>query len=100
MTATDRERALTGETPWGALALGVTAWLVAAIFFFPVFWMVLNGFKEEADANGSPRLFFEPTLDRFRDVTAQTPGLLGFGEAFSSSFWITELTSSGLSVMI
>ena len=93
MTATDRERALTGETRWGALALGVTAWLVAAVFFFPVFWMVLNGFKEEADANASPPLIFEPTLDRFRDVTTQTPGVLGFSEAFFNSFWIVAVSS-------
>lgn len=94
MTTTDRQRALTGETGWGAFTLGVTSWLVAAVFFFPVFWMVLNGFKEEADANASPRLFFEPTLDRFRDVTTQTPGLLGFGEAFSNSFWIVAVSTA------
>jgi sorbitol/mannitol transport system permease protein len=88
------EREASGDSRWGALALGVTSWLVAAVFFFPVFWMVLNGFKEEADANASPRLLFEPTLDRFRDVTAQTPGLLGFGEAFSSSFWIVAVSTA------
>lgn len=93
MTGTDRERALTGETRWGAFALGVTSWLVAATFFFPVFWMVLNGFKEEADANASPRLLLEPTLDRFREVTTQTPGLLGFREAFSNSFWIVAVST-------
>jgi sorbitol/mannitol transport system permease protein len=93
MTATGRERALTGETRWGALSLGVTAWLVAAVFFFPVFWMVLNGFKEEADANASPQLFFEPTLDRFRDVTSQTPGLLGSSEAFLNSLWIVAVST-------
>ena len=27
--------------------------------------MVLNSFKEEQDANTSPKLFFEPTLDRY-----------------------------------
>lgn len=88
MKTTHRERALTGESRWGAAALAVTAWLVAALFFFPVFWMVLNGFKEEADANASPQLFFTPTLDRFADVTEQTPGALGFAEAFGNSFVI------------
>lgn len=94
MTASGRDRALTGESRWSALAFGVAAWLVAAVFFFPVFWMVLNGFKEEADANAGPKLFFEPTLDRFRDVTTQTPGLLGFGEAFLNSFWIVAVSTA------
>ena len=88
-----RERALTGESRWGALALGVTAWLVAALFFFPVFWMVLNSFKDEADANASPKLFFDPTLDRWREVTEQTTGILGFGEAFTNSLVIVLIST-------
>ena len=93
MKTTERERALTGQTRWGAAALGVTAWLVAALFFFPVFWMVLNGFKEEADANTSPKLFFSPTLGRFQDVTASLPGQLNFAEAFMNSFWIVGIST-------
>ena len=39
------------------------------LFFFPVFWMVLTSFKQEADAyTDPPTLFFEPTLDQFRNV--------------------------------
>ena len=64
MTTSIRERSLTGESRWGSFFLGVAAWLVAALFFFPVFWMVLNGFKEEADANASPQLVFDPTSGR------------------------------------
>ena len=90
---TSRERALTGESKWGAFALGVTAWFVASLFFFPVFWMVLNSFKEEADANTSPKLFFEPTLDRWQEVTEQTTGLLGFSEAFMNSFVIVLIST-------
>lgn len=93
MKTTERERALTGQTRWGAAGLGITAWLVAAVFFFPVFWMVLNGFKEEADANASPKLFFTPTLGRFEDVTASLPGQLGFAEAFMNSFWIVGIST-------
>ena len=92
-TARARERALTGETRWGAYALGFGAWLMAVIFFFPVFWMVLNGFKEEADANASPQLFFDPTLDRWREVTEQTQGILGFSEAFVNSFLIVVIST-------
>jgi sorbitol/mannitol transport system permease protein len=66
-------------------ALGLAAWVTALIFFFPVFWMVLNSFKSEQDANTSPKLFFHPTIDRYKDVTESAGGLLSFGEAFSNS---------------
>jgi len=82
-----------GERPWLSFGLTTAAWLVAMMFFFPVFWMVLNGFKEEIDANTSPKLAFDPTLDRYSDVTAQTSGLLGFSEAFFNSFWIVLIST-------
>ena len=87
-----------GENPWVNRALGAAAWLVALLFFFPVFWMVLNSFKEEQDANTSPKLFFTPTLDRYREVTESAGGLLSFGEAFTNSAVI--VLSSTLIVML
>jgi sorbitol/mannitol transport system permease protein len=74
-----------GERRWVNSAFGVAAWVLGLVYFFPVFWMVLNSFKSEQDANASPKLFFDPTLDRFNDVTASESGLLSFGEAFSNS---------------
>jgi sorbitol/mannitol transport system permease protein len=74
-----------GERRWVNAALGALAWITGLIFFFPVFWMVLNSFKTEQDANTSPKLFFDPTLDRYRDVTKSAGGLLSFGEAFANS---------------
>ena len=47
--------------------------------------MVLNSFKTEAEANASPNLSFDPTLDRYREVTESVGGLLSFGEAFMNS---------------
>jgi sorbitol/mannitol transport system permease protein len=66
-------------------AFGVLAWIVGLVFFFPVFWMVLNSFKTEQDANTSPKLFFHPTLDEYRAVTESAQGILSFGEAFANS---------------
>jgi sorbitol/mannitol transport system permease protein len=80
-----RERGAVGERRWVNGAFGLVAWVVALVYFFPVFWMVLNSFKSEQDANTSPKLFFHPTLDRYRDVTKSTTGLLSFGEAFTNS---------------
>jgi sorbitol/mannitol transport system permease protein len=74
-----------GERRWVNGALGALAWITALIFFFPVFWMVLNSFKSEQDANTSPKLTFDPTLDRYREVTETAGGLLSFGEAFMNS---------------
>lgn len=82
-----------------SFSMAALAWLVATVFFFPVFWMVLNGFKEEIDANTSPKLFFDPTLDRYGDVTQQTSGLLGFSEAFFNSFWIVLISTVLVLVM-
>src|SRR4051794_2236895 len=82
-----------GERRWVNRVLGVFAWLVGLVFFFPVFWMVLNSFKSEADANTSPKLFFHPTLDRYHDVTASSSGLLSFGQAFTNSAVIVILST-------
>ena len=75
------------------ILLGLGAWVVGLIFFFPIFWMVLNGFKQEADANTDPKLIFDPTLTQYKEVTAQTQGLLGFQEAFLNSFWTVSIST-------
>lgn len=79
---------MVGQRRWTAALLTVAAWVVGLTFFFPVFWMLLNGFKSEADANASPKLVFDPTLEQYRTVTTQTEGLLGFQEAFLNSLVI------------
>ena len=82
-----------GERRWVGHALGFLAWVVGLVFFFPVFWMVLNAFKSEQDANTSPKLIFDPTLDRFKDVTKSAGGLLSFGEAFTNSAVVVLLST-------
>src|SRR3954453_22298514 len=74
-----------GERAWVNRSFGALAWFVGLLFFFPVFWMGPNSFKSEQDANTSPKLFFHPTLDRYRDVTKSAGGLLSFSEAFTNS---------------
>jgi sorbitol/mannitol transport system permease protein len=85
--------ATVGERRWVNRALGILAWVVGLIMFFPVFWMVLNSFKQEADANTSPKLFFTPTLDEYRTVTESAGGLLSFGEAFTNSMVIVIVST-------
>ncbi len=82
-----------GKRTIGGYLLSVLAWFVGFLFFFPVFWMALSGFKTEADANGPPKLFFEPTTEQFSEVTGDTTGLLSAGEAFSNSFWAVVIST-------
>ncbi|TMC99870.1 MAG: carbohydrate ABC transporter permease [Chloroflexi bacterium] len=47
----------------------VVGWLVVLVFFFPVLWMWLEGFKTEPQAASSPpTIFFVPTLEEFQQV--------------------------------
>ncbi len=83
-----------GESRATNALFGVIAWLVGLLFFFPVLWTVLNSFKDEQDANTSPKLFFDPTLDRYGDVTESTRGLLSFREAFTNSFVVVAVSTT------
>ena len=65
--------------------LGLIAWLAGLLFFFPVFWMVLSSFKTEKVANAAPTLSFTPSLDRYKEVTETTEGILSFKEAALNS---------------
>ncbi|MEU6858951.1 carbohydrate ABC transporter permease [Glycomyces sp. NPDC046736] len=61
----------------GGVAL--LAWLAALVFFFPVLWMFVSGFKQEAQAaTDPPTFFFTPTLDQFEAILGRdfTPFLL------------------------
>ncbi|MBY5929406.1 carbohydrate ABC transporter permease [Halomonas sp. DP8Y7-3] len=50
--------------------MGITllGWGVALTIFFPIFWMILTGFKTEAEAIADPSLIFTPTLDSYVEV--------------------------------
>ena len=51
------------------LIITMAAWSAAIIMFFPIFWMLLAGFKTEIDAVTTPPLFvFEPTLENYEAV--------------------------------
>lgn len=82
-----------GESRTTNRLLGLVAWAASLLFFFPVFWTLLNSFKSEQDANASPKLLFDPTLDRYKDVTETTTGLLSFREAFFNSFWVVVVST-------
>lgn len=53
------------------LALTVFGWTVACVIFFPIFWMVMTGFKTEAAAVADPSLVFSPTLESYAEVQSR-----------------------------
>ena len=51
------------------LAVTLAAWGAALLLFFPIFWMLLAGFKTEIDAVAAPPvLVFAPTLENYAAV--------------------------------
>ncbi len=63
--ATVSQKSRFGGTFWTILA-----WLIALIFFFPIFWMIFTSFKTDADAVKPEFLFaFTPTLDNYLNMT-------------------------------
>ncbi len=87
------ETQLIGERRWVDWVLGVVAWIVGAIYFFPILWMLVNSFKTELVANGPPTLDFEPSVDRYSEVTESTVGLLSFTEAFQNSGFVSIVST-------
>lgn len=52
------------------IAWPTLAWVVALIFFFPIFYMVMTSFKTDADAVKPELLFnFTPTLENYSNMT-------------------------------
>lgn len=80
-------------------SLNILSYVLGFLFFFPILWMVLNSFKTEADANGVPKFFFSPTLEQYREVTADIPGLASFGEVFTNSFVIVIVSTAIVMVL-
>ena len=55
---------------FGRIFWPTLAWVVAIIFFFPIFWLVLTSFKTDADAVKPEFLFFfTPTLENYFNMT-------------------------------
>ena len=58
------------NTKFGTYGRPVLAWVVALLFFFPIFWLVLTSFKTDADAVKPEFLFFfTPTFDNYVNMT-------------------------------
>lgn len=76
--------------------LTALSWLVAILFFFPIFWMVLTSFKTELQAIAIPPLwFFEPTLENFSLINDRTDYT-----KYALNSIITSFGGTGLALLI
>ena len=70
--------------------LTILGWSVALVIFFPIFWMILTGFKTESAAIADPTLIFSPTLESYQAVQARSGytrfALNSVAVAFGSTF--------------
>jgi sorbitol/mannitol transport system permease protein len=47
--------------------ISIFTWILVLLFFFPIFWMFLNGFKPESVSSSiNPRVTFEPVLTGYQ----------------------------------
>lgn len=103
---------LTRQKLTGHALSGLTI-LIALLFFFPIFWMVLTSFKTESDAfTFPPLLIFQPTLENYHIAIQQSSYfsqlgntllitifsalvalLLGVPAAYSMAFYPTKRTN-------
>src|SRR5580700_12119138 len=75
---------------WSKIWLTILAWLVGAIFFYPIYWMIITAFKTEKGAY-SPDIIFWPTLESFGDVFARSDYFLFARNSILVSFGSTIL---------
>ena len=58
------------KVSFGKFIRPIAGWLVALIFFFPIFWLLPTSFKTDADAVKPEYLFFfSPTLENYFQMT-------------------------------
>jgi len=61
---------VTDKSNFGNFYRPILAWLVALLFFFPIFWMIFTSFKTDAGAVKPEFLFFfKPTFDNYLNMT-------------------------------
>jgi sorbitol/mannitol transport system permease protein len=92
--STQRTLADRQAKPATRLVLGLLTWIVVLVFFFPVFWMAITGFKTEQDANTvTPHFVFSPTLAQYKSVWNGSGGQAGLKPFLEHSILITVVST-------
>lgn len=78
-----------GQSRNAAIGLTALTWVLAIIFVFPAFWLMLTAFKPESEAlTATPQLFFEPTLRQFSEAFSR-----GFPPFLYNSLYATIVST-------
>lgn len=76
--------------------VGVIAWIVALLMFFPILWMFITSFKTEVQAvQTPPLLIFQPTVEGYREIFQQADYL-----SFALNSVITSFGSTFIALII
>jgi polyol transport system permease protein len=82
-----------GESRTVMVGLGALAWVVGAVWIFPVVWTLLTSFKTEQDA--AAQTFNNGlTVARYSDVSHSTTGTLSLATAFTNSFVVVTVSTA------
>lgn len=74
------------------LLITIIGWLIAALVFFPIFWMFLTSFKTEEMAISTPPLFFfTPTFEGYHSIMERVNYL--------SHMWNSILIAGGATLL-
>ena len=76
---------------WRKVGIALLGWTVALLIFFPIFWMIITGFKTETDAVADPTLIFSPTLESYAAVQGRADYLKFALNSVAVSFGSTLL---------
>ena len=74
----------------------ILGWGAALILFFPILWMLLTGFKTEAEAIATPpSLFFSPTLENYHAVFERADYM-----SFAINSVVISVVATALAILI
>ena len=74
----------------------ILGWGAALILFFPILWMLLTGFKTEAEAIATPpSLFFSPTLENYYAVFERADYM-----SFALNSVVISVVATALAILI
>jgi sorbitol/mannitol transport system permease protein len=75
-------------TPWGHYLQNAVLYLAVAVIFGPIFWLIVTGFKTNAQAYAlPPRILFTPTFEQY------TSALQSFWSPFFNSLFMVGIST-------
>jgi len=82
-----------GESRAAVIGIGMAAWVIGALWIFPVAWTVFTSFKTEQDASAQT-LQHGLSLSRYSEISHSTTGTLSLSAAFTNSLVIVLVSTT------